>query len=123
MLYLPITRSWIVSPTARRVYLVSAIFAAFFLPARLIVFMMARVLDPQDSGVLMLTLGRLFLVPCVFGSAMLWVAMWYHWFSFYQAGWVKKSAWFAAMFFLTPLGATFYYFFAYRPQTRETLPS
>jgi hypothetical protein len=113
MLYLPISRSWLFSVTAQRIYFVSALLALALI-ATLIGAHMAMsaagtsALTPTASSVL-LTL----LYPEVLGAAVLWVAMWYFWFSFDGSHYLKKAAWFALLL-LVPIGTLFYYVVVYR---------
>jgi hypothetical protein len=55
----------------------------------------------------------------VAGAALLWVAMWYFWFSVDSSHFLKKAGWFVALFFIAPLGPVLYYFFVFRCYPRE----
>lgn len=116
MLYLPITKAWIVSPAARRVYLVCAL-AAFSLFGVLIGSRTALRFAGANSFVVSpiaaLTV-RFLLWPGILGTATLSIAMWYFWFSFDDSSWIKKAIWFFPLYFLLALGPAFYYFFVYR---------
>ena len=116
MLYLPITKSWIISRVARRVSFVCAL-AAISLFGALIATRMAMI----ASGVFFLALlpdaalvVRLFLWPEVLGTATLSIAMWYFWFSFDTSDWLRKAIWFVPLYLLLGLGPALYYFFVYR---------
>jgi hypothetical protein len=114
MLYLPISRSWLFSTTARRIYFVSALLALALIATLLGVHMaMAaagmRALTPSAS-----TLVRMILFPEIVGEAVLWVGMWYFWFGFDRSHYLKKAVWFVLLFLLAPFGTIFYYFLVYR---------
>lgn len=124
MLYLPIKKSWIVSPSARRVYFVCAL-AAFSLFG---VFVASRAAigasgaaSLADYPTAALTV-RLLVWPGVLGTALLSIAMWYFWLSFDDSSWIKKAFWFLPLYFLLALGPAFYYFLVYRRSTASELP-
>src|SRR5215470_1917465 len=115
MLYLPITREWIVSRTAQRVYLGCAL-ANLYLLAVLIGTFMAM----AASDIVFLTdpaavrLVRALMWPGVLGAGTLAVAMWYFWYSFDQSHWPTRTLWFVVLILGLALGPLIYYFFAYR---------
>jgi hypothetical protein len=114
MLYLPISRSWIFSPTAQRIYFASALLALALIATFVGVHMAmsaagARKLTPPASSVV-----RMLLYPEAAGEAVLWVAMWYFWFGFDRSHYLKKAMWFALLFLLAPFGTLLYYFVVYR---------
>jgi len=115
MLYLPITRDWIVSWRAQRVYLCGAI-ANLYLFAVLVgtfsamaASRMGFLADPSAG-----LLARILLWPGVVGAGILAIAMWYFWYSFDRSCWTKKACWFAVLILGLALGPVIYYFFAYR---------
>jgi hypothetical protein len=114
MLYLPISRSWLFSRIAQRIDFASAVLS-FALIATVIgvhtAMAMAgtRKLTAPASSVV-----RVLLSPEVVGAAVLWIAMWYFWFGFDRAHYMKRATWFLILFFFAPLGPAFYYFFVYR---------
>jgi hypothetical protein len=116
MLYLPITKGWIISRTARRVYFACAL-AAFSLFGVLIASHAAlnvtgvRSFAGFPAAALVL---RVLLLPGIVGSAVLSIAMWYFWFGFDNSGWLKKAIWFVPLFLSIVIGPAFYYFFVYR---------
>lgn len=117
MLYLPITRSWLVSSTAQRIYIVSALLVVALLATLIgvnaaMVASGARVLAPSASAVV-----RVLLFPEIAGEAVLWVAMWYFWFTFDRPHYLKRAAWFVLLFLVAPFGTVAYYFFVYRRRT------
>ena len=116
MLYLPITKNWIVSPTARSVYLVCALlsfalFGALFAISAAMAFSGVRSLAPFP---VVLHIAKALLLPGIVGTATLTVAMWYFWFSFDNSSWVRKTFWFLPLYLLPPIGPPLYYFFVYR---------
>jgi len=116
MLYLPITKGWIISRTARRVYFACAL-AAFSLFGVLIASHAAlnvtgvRSFAGFPAAALVL---RVLLLPGIVGSAVLSIAMWYFWFGFDNSGWLKKAIWFVPLSLSIVIGPAFYYFFVYR---------
>src|SRR3981081_2126030 len=112
MLILPISRTWMVSPVARRVYLVCSVLALALSGTQGVVG--SQALPPATAVVL-----RMVLVPEVIGSALLWVAMLYFWFGFDQSSLLKRALWFPFIFTFIPLALALYYFFVYRKWTRS----
>jgi hypothetical protein len=113
MPYLPITASWIVSRRAQRLYCGCAIANAGLFRGLV---GMQVVLIPWSFnrfGIANL-LVKAVLWPCIVGTAILWVAMWYFWFTFDRSGWVKRALWFAVMCLGFALGPPLYYIFGYR---------
>ena len=123
MLYLPITKTWIVSAPARRVYFVCAL-AAFSLFGVLVESRAARTAAGAasftNSPSAVLTV-KLLLWSGILGSALLSVAMWYFWFGFDDSSWIKKAFWFLPLYFLLLLGPACYYFLVYRRRTASEL--
>jgi len=66
-------------------------------------------LPPVTAAIL-----RIVLIPEIVGSALLWVAMIYFWFSFDRSSWLKRALWFPFLFFFIPLPLALYHFFVYR---------
>lgn len=62
---------------------------------------------------------RLLFFPEIVGAALLWIAMWYFWFSADSSHFLKKAGWFVALLFFAPLGPVLYYFFVFRRYPRE----
>ena len=119
MLILPISRTWMVSPAGRCVYLVCSVLAlalsgtlAGTRAAQAVVG--SYTLPPATAAVL-----RLVLIPEVFGTALLWVAMLYFWFGFDQSSWLKRALWFPLIFAFIPLALFLYHLFVYRKWTRN----
>lgn len=100
-------------------YLASALLGLLLFP----LYFALSVLLMGDPQGLAGTVGLIswMLYPAIFCSALTWVAMWYHWFTFYKAGWVRKSVWAAVLFLFSYIGAPVYYFFGYRPDIRRQL--
>src|SRR5271169_122377 len=119
MMILPISRTWMVSRVARRVYLICSVLA-LALSGTLAGTRAAQsaigshTLPPSTAAIL-----RLVLIPEVIGSALLWVAMLYFWFGFDQSSWLKHALWFPFLFFLIPLPLALYHFVVYRKWTRS----
>ena len=111
MLVLPISRRWLFSQTAQRVYLVAALLVIALFGTRIAV--LAAVLSAghtelSTSAALLVTF---LLYPEIAGAAILWVGMLY--FSFDQTDFMKRAIWFLTLV-LIPFAAVFYYYFVYR---------
>ncbi len=118
MLYLPITKSWILSALASRVY-----FACALLAMALFGILIATSIAVAVSGVRSLadvpstlSLVKALILPGVCGTALLSTAMWYFWFTFDRSSWKSKAFWFLPLYLLLPIGPALYYFFVYRRQ-------
>ena len=119
MMILPISRTWMYSRAARRVYLICFVLAIALSGTQAGTGAAhavngSRTLPPATAAVL-----RLALIPEAIGSGLLWVAMLYFWFSFDQSSWLKSALWFPFLFFFIPLALALYYFFVYRKWTRN----
>jgi len=115
MLYLPITKSWIISRSARAIYQTCAVLACTLFGA-----LIAILLAMGFSGVnslsafpLALSVARAIILPGVLGSATLSIAMWYFWFNFDKSSWASKAFWFLPLYLLLPIGPALYCFFVY----------
>ena len=116
MLYLPINKSWIVSATAQRIYLVCAL-AAIAMFGTLVASRAALNASGATSlavSSISLLAVKLLLWPGILGTGILTVAMWYFWFTFDDSHWLRKSFWFLPLYCLIALGPAFYYFCVYR---------
>jgi hypothetical protein len=114
MLFLPISRSWLFSRTAQRVYLVSALLALAFIATRIGVHTAIAAAGTGALNARAASVVRMLLLPEIFGSAILWIGMWYFWFSFDQSPYLQKTIWFTLLFFLVPFSTVGYYFVVYR---------
>ena len=119
MLTLPISKSWLVSETAHRVYMACAILTLALLgtwwgTSMAMYSAGSRKLTPAAA-----TLVRIMLLPGVLGAGTLWAAMWYFWFEFDRSDWLKKAVWFLLLLLLVPVGSLFYYYFVYRRSSRQ----
>ena len=120
--YVFISRSWIISTRAKRLYLICTILTAvmfvtiFALQAAMI---LADI--PVEQSLVVRTLAFLILLSGAFGTATLWVAMWYHWFGYNRDSEMSKSFWLSGFIFFGPLASIFYYFFPYRRSLHSIL--
>ena len=60
------------------------------------------------------SLVKALLFPEILGAGLLWVAMWYFWFSFDRSHYLIKAVSFSLLLLFGPLGACVYYFATYR---------
>ena len=123
MLFLPISRRWMLSRTAQHLYLGCAVLTLALL-ATLIGTRWA--LTASGTGVLTSearSVVRFLLFPEIAGTALLWVAMWYFWFGFDKSNYLKKALFFVLLFFFAPLGTLLYYFLTYRRLVQEAAPA
>ena len=120
MLFLPISRSWLFSGIAQRIYLVSALLALALIATRIGVHTAIAAAGIGALNARAASVVQMLLLPEIFGSAILWIGMWYFWFSFDQSPYLQKTIWFALLFFLVPFSTVGYYFLVYR---RKLSPS
>jgi len=116
MLYLPITKNWIVSQVAQRVYFVCAVLALALFGA-ILATRAAMAADSAPSLVVSPAaafLIRVLLFPSVLGTAVLSIAMWYFWLNFDQSSSLKKMLWLLPLYLFLGVGPALYYFFVYR---------
>ena len=114
MLYLPISRNWIVSRSAQRVYFIAAILNLALLATWIGVLAATNgyfVLPPSTE----LLVNVLFL-PEILGTAVLVVGMGYFLCGFDRNSEAKRALWFLLLYFLIFLVLPFYYFLVYRSQ-------
>jgi hypothetical protein len=128
MFHLPITKSWILSPLASRIYLVCALLAVALFGTLIAAFLAIRVSGLRSLADVpsALLLVKVLILPEVFGTATLSIAMWYFWFTFDRSSWLKKALWFSPLYFLPTIGPALYYLFVYRrqpptPEERQSL--
>src|SRR5881398_1572881 len=101
MLYLPITKSWILSCNANRLYLVCA-FAAISLIGVLLAALLAVIASGAvESSPSALLIMQILLLPGILGTALC-IAMWYFWFNFDNSTWPRKAVWFCLLYLLIP---------------------
>jgi hypothetical protein len=116
-----ISRSWILSKTAQRVYFCCALLAIaeFGLILAAHAALAAAGVAELRGGAR--TLVHVLIVPAIVGTATLFVAMWYFWFGFDKSNWLKKACWFFGLLFLPPFSTVLYYLLVYRrsPMLRE----
>jgi len=101
-----ISKEWIVSDTARRIYLTTASLSFGLLLMFVVLAFLGHIPAP------VLPLIKLFLLAGVFGTAVALVAMEYFLFGFDTSSSFKKAFWFLAMLFPL-LGPPLYCFFVY----------
>jgi hypothetical protein len=114
MLFLPISRSWLFSRIAQRVYLVSALLVLAFIATRIGVHTAIAAAGAGALNARAASVVRMLLLPEIFGAAILWIGMWYFWFSFDRSHYLQRAIWFALLFFLVPFSTVGYYFLVYR---------
>jgi hypothetical protein len=124
MLILPISRGWLLSRKAQRVYLGSAIGSIGSLG---VVFgtIVAMVAAGQQTlaGLPTARVAVEFLLfPTAVGAGLLLAAMWYFWFSFDGSHWAKRAFWFLFLMFVPLIGPVLYYFLVYRRSVRLLEP-
>jgi hypothetical protein len=117
MLHLPISKSWITSRLAQRIYLICALANLSLLGSIIAILsaLMAAGLTPWSKTPSETVLAiKVLLWPGIMGAAVIWVAMWYFWFTFDTSGWIKKAMWCCFFLLLAPFAHSLYYFFVYR---------
>jgi hypothetical protein len=119
MFIIPITKSWLVSKTADRVYFACAIASLILFGIELGLLSAVSALDRDaldQSSIVLLVFYRVIQIS-IPGTALLWVGMWLHWIKFNIA---KRGFWVIGLM-TGPIGTVLYYFLVYRRQTREML--
>jgi len=120
MLILPITRSWMLSRRARRVYTVCAVLNLIFLGTVIGTRAAQSFANVTNLPPLTDALFTVVWIPGIAATALLWVAMFYFWFGFDQSHWLARALWFVGLYVLWPLGGpALYCFFVYRRRTRD----
>jgi hypothetical protein len=113
MMYVRVSRNWLFSPTAQRVYLLCAILDFALLATRIGIgaaIVAAGVSTLTPTAVLVV---KAFLFPEIVGSAVLFVGMSYCWLGF-GGSYTKKGFW-IVLVKLCLITAPIYYFAVYRP--------
>jgi hypothetical protein len=113
MMHVSISRTWLFSRTAQRVYLLCAILNLALLATRIgvVAAMASAGISTLPPTAALLVKG--FLFPEIAGSAVLFVGMSYCWLGF-SGSYKKKVLWLVLLYFFlitTPI----YYFAVYRP--------
>lgn len=123
MLFLPISREWLLSDAARRIY-----FGCCVLTFALLATIIGTHLAISAAGASALSTAarsvvRTILFPEIVGAALLWVSMWYFWFGFDRSHNLKRALSFVLLFFFPPMGTLVYYFLSYRRQVLAFRPA
>ena len=113
--YVVITRSWIMSRRAKTLYFICAILTVVMF-VTVVALQAATILAdmPKEQSFLVRLLAFPILLSGVLGTATLSVAMWYHWFGYYNDNASGKGFWLLCLIFFGPLASILYYFFPYR---------
>jgi hypothetical protein len=114
MLYLPLTKAWIISKPAKYVYLLASVLALALFAFVIAMFFAYEFLGREavrGSSAFAL-LNTAIVLPGVLASALIWVAMWYHWFQYYRPDGSRGIS-FVLLLALGWLGAALYFFFVY----------
>ena len=114
--FLPISREWLMSQAAQRIYLGCAVLTLALLATRIGTHLAISASGATGLSTDARSVVRTILFPEIVGAAMLWVSMWYFWFGFDRSHYLKRAVSFALLFFLPPMGTLFYYFVTYRRQ-------
>jgi hypothetical protein len=109
-----ISKSWILSKTAQRVYLWCAILTLAEFGLVIAVQAAITAAEARELTGIARAVVQVLVVPAVTGTAVLLVAMWYFWFGYDRSHWLKKALWFLLLGLLAPIGAVLYFFFVYR---------
>jgi hypothetical protein len=120
--YVFITRSWIMSTRAKTLYLICALslpLCSFTIVALHAAMIFADV--PLERSFVVRVVALPILLSGVFGTATLWVVMWYHWFGYNKDSELSKGFWLVCFILFGPLASIFYYFFPYRWSFRSIL--
>jgi hypothetical protein len=106
---------WLVSPVAQRVYLGAASCLGTFLLFLVgDVVWIAAARGGVQSARIADTIFMVLLVPGILGTSVLNVAMWYFWLRCHSNETHSKGFWLLVLWWLSPIGALFYFAFFYR---------
>jgi hypothetical protein len=122
MLILPITRNWLDSRVAQRVYLVCAVLSLALFGTRVGTHAAQNVVGRNALPLATAAVLRIVFVPETVAAAVLWVGMLYFWFNLDRSHWPKRALWIFLILFISPAPAL-YYFLVYRRSTRSPLDS
>jgi len=106
-----------VSPSARRIYLICALLSIALFGTLVAVRAAMVASDVRSLAGTAVSIVKVLILPEVIGTAALSVAMWYFWFTFDRSSWVRKACWFPPLYYLPTMGPALYYFFVYRRST------
>lgn len=120
-----VSREWIVSSTARRVYLIASIGTLALLGSLIAIAVAVAVTGQSLAEVNLATIAILYsiLLIGVAGAATLRVAMFYYWYGFDHSGSGARCLWLLAMFLFGPVTALLYHFVIYRRRTAPDYPA
>jgi hypothetical protein len=119
VIYVSISRNWIFSRGAQRVYFVCVLLDLALLATRIGIIAAMAVAEVSKLPPVTLLIVRVLLFPEVVGSAVLLVGMSYCWFGFHRARSRKRVLWYVLVSLFTLLTMPIYYFFVYRRLASE----
>jgi hypothetical protein len=123
MFHLPIGRGWLFSRMARRIYLGCAVLALALVATLIAVNLAMPMAGAASLNAPARLVVKVLLLPEILGTALLWIAMWYYWFSFDQSHYLKKFVFFLLLFFIAPFGTLLYYLVIYRRSMLNEQPA
>src|ERR1700687_4425994 len=106
MFHLPITKSWILSRIASRVYLACALLAIALFGTLIAAFLAVAVSGLRSLGDVppALLLVKALICREVSGPALLSIALCYFGFPFARSSWLKKALWFPPLYLFPTVG-------------------
>jgi len=119
VIYVSISRNWIFSRAAQRVYLLCALLDLALLATRIGIIAAMAVAGLSNLPPVSLMVVRVILFPEVVGSAVLLVGMSYCWFGFDRARYRSRLLWYVLVSLFTLITMPAYYFFVYRRLVSE----
>jgi hypothetical protein len=117
-----VSESWLISPTAKKVYVASAVLTVFFFGVLMtIVFAAALAGGTLAQAPLLASVLKALLFISLMGTALLWIGMWYFWYRFHPGSDMSKALWAAIILVSGPVGALLYFLAVYlrSPEVRE----
>jgi len=114
VIYVSISRNWIFSRAAQRVYFVCVLLDLVLLASRIGIIAAMAAAGISKLPPVSLTVVRVILFPEVVGSAVLLVGMSYCWFGFDRARYRRRLLWYVLVSLFTLITMPVYYFFVYR---------
>ena len=125
----PVPRSWILSPGARRFYLLCAVVELILFLIFVVAQATPAVSSNRSADSFLLFLSGYQIVRWLEGLCvvLLTLGMWCFWLAFDSLPFTRRLIWFLPLFFLFLVGPVIYYFVVYRPQsalmTRDAQPN
>ncbi len=118
-----VSDSWLISPTAKKMYVAGAVLTIIFLGLlTTIVFATALAGGTLAESPVLASALKTLLFMSILGAALLWMGMWYFWYRFHKGSDMNKALWAALILVSGPIGALLYFLIVYlrSPEIRSS---